>query len=241
MRRSGLQRWVGQALGEVFVARWPVLDQPNPPAWPDAAYCSRCGVTLGPGQRNDPPCPACVKQSIAWDAVVRLTEYNDTIEPWLAAMKFARRWRFGPWFGKQLGRAILERHTQADDSTPIICPVPLALWRRWHRGFNQARLIADGIAEVTGWPVVELLKRTRGGFPQTTVPHTQRAANVRDAFAARRRCDAAGCAVWLVDDVKTTGATANRCAKLLRAAGATRVNLAVTAVARTEGIDFSKI
>jgi len=236
-----LPQWFGEALGEVFVSTWPVLDQAQPPTWPNVPYCSRCGQSLGPGQPDDPPCPACAKQSIAWDRVVRLTEYNDMIEPWLAAMKFARRWRFAPWFGRQLGRAIMERHAPTDGATPIICPVPLGLSRRWQRGFNQARLIADGIAAVTGWPVIELLKRTRGGLPQTTVPHSQRAANVRDAFARRRWSAATGCAVWLVDDVKTTGATANRCARLLRGAGAVRVNLAVAAVARPEGTDFTKV
>jgi ComF family protein len=234
MITTNFRQWIGEALGEVFVSQSAVLDQPQPPTWSSTAYCSRCGQSLGPGQPDEPPCPACAKQTIAWDRIVRLTEYNDIIEPWLVAMKFARRWRFGPWFGKQLGYAISELHVPTEGVTPIICPVPLGLARRWQRGFNQARLMADGIATVTGWSVIELLKRTRSGLPQTTVAHSQRAANVRNAFAIRRWATAARCTVWLVDDVKTTGATANRCAQLLRQIGASQVHLAVAAVARPD-------
>ncbi|MCC7203647.1 MAG: ComF family protein, partial [Phycisphaeraceae bacterium] len=118
------------------------------------------------------------------------------------------------------------------DNAPriAVCPVPMHWMRRWKRGYNQSFLIAEALARQTGYPLVELLRRTRRTPPQTAVTHSMRRANVRGSFAIRP-VDAAGWTIWLVDDVKTTGATARACATLLRQAGAEHVNLAVVAVA----------
>src|SRR5207237_8576511 len=93
------------------------------------------------------------------------------------------------------------------------------------RGFNQA---AD-LARHLGLPLVAALRRTRPTPTQTSLPAAQRHGNVRDAFAATFRADRlAGRSVLLVDDVSTTGATLEACARVLQEAGA-RPRLARTA------------
>ena len=106
----------------------------------------------------------------------------------------------------------------------IAVPVPLH-WRRARaRGFNQAAELAAAL----GVPVVRALERTRATSSQTGLPAGRRHANVRGAFALRRGIDVRGLSVVLVDDVATTGATLEACARVLLAAGAREV-MAITA------------
>lgn len=111
-------------------------------------------------------------------------------------------------------------------------PVPLHWRRRWRRGFNQAEALARAVGRRHGLPVARrCLTRIRATPPQ----HGDAAArrrNVRDAFAVRRAPRIAGKRLLLVDDVFTTGATANACAAALLAAGATAVG--VLTLARVE-------
>jgi ComF family protein len=102
----------------------------------------------------------------------------------------------------------------------IVIPVPLHPRRRRARGFNQA---AD-LARHLGLPVVDALHRTRATRSQTDLPAAKRHANVRGAFVFRRGVNVGGLRVVLVDDVATTGATLESCARVLRAAGAVDVS-----------------
>jgi len=97
-----------------------------------------------------------------------------------------------------------------------VVPVPLHPAKRRQRGFNQA---AD-LAKHLGLPVVHALKRVRVTTSQTGLTASRRRRNVKDAFAPARRCGSlAGCIVVLVDDVSTTGATLEECARILKLAG----------------------
>jgi ComF family protein len=100
--------------------------------------------------------------------------------------------------------------------------------RHRERGFNQAALLARALP----LPCVDALARVRPTPSQTDLPADKRRRNVRGAFAlsreVRRRAEVSGRCIVLVDDVATTGATLNECAKVLREAGAREVR-AVTA------------
>ena len=102
----------------------------------------------------------------------------------------------------------------------IVVPVPLHRRRRRARGFNQALELARYLE----LPVVEALRRTRATQSQTDLPAAKRHANVRGAFALRRGSDLRGLRIVLVDDVSTTGATLDACARVLREAGALDVS-----------------
>jgi len=190
-------------------------------------FCHRCGASAGQGACTPRGCPACVGQRIAWDKMVRLSAYSTPMKDWIVAMKFQRDWSWAKWFGTRLAERI-ELSTNGD--RVVVCPVPMHWRRRVWRGYNQAQLIASAMARSRGWPVASLLRRTSFTRPQTGMAPARRQANARRSFSDR--CiNLTGWSIWLVDDVKTTGATLTACARLLRRAGAQQVNAAVAAVA----------
>jgi ComF family protein len=111
-----------------------------------------------------------------------------------------------------------------------LVPVPLHPRRQRQRGFNQSELLADALGRRAGIAVVASgLVRRQDTRSQTGLTAAARRANVKGAFAVRRRARIAGRTVVLVDDVLTTGATASACAQALRAAGAREVRLLTAA------------
>jgi len=190
-----------------------------------AAYCPRCGTTRLPGEARGERCVQCSKEKVGWDRVVRLSDYAGPMSRWIPAMKFQGQWGWARWFGRQLA----ERMDGNEGDQVVVCPVAMHWMRRWQRGFNQAQLMAETVAAARRWPMVSLVNRSRFTPPQTAVPAKLRAGNVAKSFSPA--CiDLAGWRVWLIDDVKTTGATAHACCRVLREMGASSVNLAVAAV-----------
>ena len=111
-----------------------------------------------------------------------------------------------------------------------VIPVPLHWRKKWHRGFNQAELLARAIARRRGIPMVRALGRVRFTKTQAGLSNTDRRKNVAAAFRCRRAAETLrGKRVLLIDDVMTTGATAAACARALKQAGADRVVLATVA------------
>jgi ComF family protein len=123
-----------------------------------------------------------------------------------------------------LGALLAERYPFADDA--LLVPVPLHHRRLRTRGFNQAVLLARALARRRHLALApRALVRTRVTRAQPGLAATARRANLAGAFAVRRADLVAGRHVVLVDDVLTSGATADACARALRAAGATAVDV----------------
>ncbi|MFO0865361.1 MAG: phosphoribosyltransferase family protein [Gemmataceae bacterium] len=117
------------------------------------------------------------------------------------------------------------------DRIDVVVPVPLHWTRRWMRGFNQTDLIADRLANVLGASYrPRWLKRVRRTDLQTRQGSPQaRKANVKNAFALTRWCEAKDKTVLLIDDVLTTGATAHEAAKALRSQKPAKILVTVLA------------
>jgi len=117
----------------------------------------------------------------------------------------------------------LVRHAESGDATgpPVLVPVPLDPGRLRRRGFNQARLLANGISAATGWPVQSAgLRRRRGRRRQAELGRSERLANVGAAFCWEPGVPVPGAApLLLVDDVLTTGATAAACTAAIEGTG----------------------
>jgi ComF family protein len=143
------------------------------------------------------------------------------------AFKYGNRPRYGVALGRLLGSAFVEEANLPDG----VIPIPLHRTRELERGYNQARMLAKGVAETLDRPLRDdLLARPSPTRSQTNLSREERWRNVRDAFAAD---DACASGHWLlVDDVLTTGSTAVAAALTLTDAGANAISLATLALAR---------
>lgn len=203
--------------GPVCARCWNRIVPVRPPV------CETCAEPL-PSWRvisiEQQRCPRCRRRRPTLSSARAIGAYDGALRDIIHALKYDRRRSLAVPLAARLRIHGAEVLAGAD----VAVPVPLHRSRRRRRGFNQA---AD-LARHLGLPVADALRRTRATASQTDLPAAQRHANVRDAFALRRRHDIVGCCVVLVDDVSTTGATLEACARVLLDAGAREVR-AVTA------------
>lgn len=192
----------------------------------DGPVCDGCGTPFDfdPGAR----CAACLAKPRAFDAARAACLYDETSRDPILKLKHADRLDLAPMFARWLSRTAAPLIEEAD----AIAPVPLHPLRLVHRRYNQAAEIARPLAAMTGTPYLpDALVRRRATATQGGKSGSGRKRNVAGAFEvpAARRGQVEGLRILLIDDVLTTGATAEGCARALKAAGAARVDLAVVA------------
>ena len=191
-------------------------------------YCPRCGSTVGAGlQAGEDGCWACPDTMPRFGRLVRLAPYAASIREAIHRMKYLRRPAASGYLCRMLAQAVAARCDKEDFD--VVLPVPMHWLRRLSRGWNHSAGIAAAVAAELGVPLGDELIRVRNTPPQTRLPASKRAANVRGAFAVTRPAGVEGAHVLLVDDVTTTGATANEATRTLLRAGGQRVTVAVLA------------
>jgi ComF family protein len=171
-------------------------------------------------------CGACLAAPPAFAATIAAWRYAFPADRLLHALKYGGRLALAEPCADALAHAVRQRGAALPDR---ICAVPLSPARQRSRGFNHAQEIARRVSALTGIPLADALIRRGEAPPQAGLALAARKRNVRNAFAAVKRCD--GLAVAIVDDVMTTGATLGAASTALRRAGARRVEAWV--VART--------
>ena len=144
------------------------------------------------------------------------------------ARQAIHRLKFSGWRGVGSALSLAMTEVEGLPGVEVVTWVPLARRRLAERGFDQARVLATGVARRTGTPCVGLLTRARSTGPQAKRDAVARRMAMRGAFAVCDRIEVPS-SVLVVDDVLTTGATAAAAAQALRQAGATSVHLVVAA------------
>jgi ComF family protein len=187
--------------------------------------CSRCGLIFKSREGEDHLCGRCLDRPGAYTRARAAGIYDHSLKAAIHALKFKDKVSLANPLGALLFSTFRRHWTDGD--IDVVAPVPLHRHRFRRRGFNQAYLLVRRWALPPGETVVirDLLVRTRATAPQTGLDRRQRRINIRNAFSVSRRGQSAGRRVLLVDDVLTTGATADACADALIRDGARRVDV----------------
>jgi competence protein ComFC len=191
----------------VCAASLPVLEGPR---------CQRCSELL-----DDPSIDLCIRcgtQRHAADRVISLGPYQGDWGRLVRIFKFERETAVGRWLGERMSEALLAAN--AGHQFSAITFVPMTRRNRRGRGFNQAEILARIIAKQLDVPLSRLLNKTRETSPQSRLSAAERKTNLQDAF---RLLPCWQETVLLVDDIYTTGATVEECARTLKRGGAQSV------------------
>ena len=177
-------------------------------------------------------CGDCARERRAWDRARAVLRYDKNSRGLVLGLKHADHTHVAGAFGRWMHRA----GGEVLDGADILVPVPLHWTRLLQRRYNQAALLAHAISAAGGPPVAaDWLVRRRRTPPQGHLGPTARQRNVRGALAVRRGRSFAGLRVVVIDDVMTTGATVDECARVLKAAGAEFVGVLTLARALRTG------
>jgi ComF family protein len=191
-------------------------------------YCERLGIPFvydpGPGILSmeaiaDPPAYNRARAAVRFDEISRALVH---------ALKYGDRLDLAPMMGRWISNAGRELLAETD----ALVPVPLHWRRQWARRFNQSAMLAAAVAKETGVPIAfGALKRIKATAQQVGLSQTERATNIQGAFKVPEdgKAAVAGRRLVLVDDVLTSGATVEGCARALLRSGAANVDVLVFA------------
>lgn len=192
-------------------------------------HCRLCALPL---PMQGLLCAQCARRRPAFRQVEAPWHYGFPVDALITRFKHQRQWPLGRLLAQMLGNWLSHRFAEGLPRPALLLPVPMATGRLRQRGYNQAAMLSEWIGTQLAIPCdTRLLKRLRDTPAQQELGARARQRNLKDAFAVSHAEHLAGLHVALVDDVLTTGATAQALARLLRDHGAERVD--VYCLART--------
>jgi ComF family protein len=195
-------------------------------------WCVNCGLPFPYPMGEGAVCAACARERMSWDRARAVMRYDKNSRRLVLSLKHGDRTHLARALGGWMQRAggdIL-------DGADLIVPVPLHWTRLFTRRYNQAGLLAHAVHAAGGPPVApDWLVRRRRTPSQGRLGPLARARNVRGAFQLRPGRSVQGKRLVIVDDVLTTGATVEECARVLRRAGAEWVGVLTLARALRAG------
>jgi ComF family protein len=195
-------------------------------------WCARCGLPFPHPVGDGAVCPDCARDKRNWDRARSVLRYDKMSRPLILGLKHADHTHAAGAFGRWMHRGGGEVLAGAD----LVMPVPLHWTRLARRRYNQSALLAYAIRAAGGPPVAaDWLVRHRRTPMQGHMGPGARERNVRGAFALRPGRDVDGKRLVLIDDVLTTGATVDECARILKRNGAQFVGVLTLARALRTG------
>jgi ComF family protein len=191
-------------------------------------FCERCGHPFAGAISTEFECAWCCEEPLQFDVARSIVIFDGPVREALHRYKYNRALWLEPFLAEWL-RSDVARHFQPGD-WDCLAPVPLHRVKQREREFNQAERLGRHVSLALDVPMDDrLLARVQNTRTQTQLNREERVANLRHAFALCRGRLLEGERVLLFDDVMTTGATMNACAKVLRRGGAGRVGVCTLA------------
>lgn len=193
-----------------------------------APFCAKCSEPFPGAITQTFNCANCEHRELHFDCAVAVYRSRGLVRKLVHDFKYGNqrylRYPLAAWLRETLNDPRLHgRHFD------LIIPVPLHPARERERGFNQAALLAELLANSMNVPARPVLERIRYTTTQTAYDRAERMENLAGAFRLRKNRDVRDLRVLLIDDVLTTGSTLSECAHVLRDAGATSVHAATAA------------
>ena len=209
--------WIEAFAGLIFPAArpprpWPRLERP---------FCERCAEPYPRPVHEAFVCANCGSRQWSLQRLRAAYLEKGSVRETILGFKYRRQFHLRPWLGRWLEDGFRQHY--AGERWDALVPVPLHPERRRQRGFNQSAEIASWLGKRAGIPVVEALRRVRATSPQARLSRAERLRNLRGSLALAGGFDPRGKRLVICDDVFTTGATADACARILRRAGAEEV------------------
>jgi competence protein ComFC len=192
----------------------------------DGLHCESCGRPFASplvAEAIQKICYVCRRGAYGFERARSYGPYNDALSGAILLLKYESLSRLGAWFADRLVPIVRDEFKGAEFDA--IVPVPLHPSRQRERGYNQAELIARPLAKRLGIKMATyLLVRTRPRPAKSVLTLKERWESVRGAYETRTGAKVDKLRILLVDDVFTTGATLDACARALREAGAASVH-----------------
>jgi len=195
----------------------------------EAPLCFRCGLPFDPLSQAADICAACRDNRYHAAPPIKVLrsvyEFEGPRREAIHRFKYAGKTALANPLALVLAEYLQQAAGRDIDASNLgaIVPVPLHAWRKWRRGYNQSTLIARELSRFLQIPVYEMLQRPRHTAPQVELSAKERARNIHDAFEINLKMlnalDLLGKPILLIDDVCTTGATLQECARVLQQAG----------------------
>ncbi|PCI68474.1 MAG: phosphoribosyltransferase [Piscirickettsiaceae bacterium] len=180
--------------------------------------CDICGIAMKTKESH--VCGRCLASPPHYDKITTLFEYQDDIKQLVLSLKFNAKVSAARTIGKLMASHFSNHHNMPD----ALLPVPLHKKRLRERGFNQSELIAEHLHQQLNIPLLQqFCIRTRNTINQTSLKAAERRQNLKNAFHCKNPQTIKSIAV--IDDVVTTGSTANEIARTLKKAGVKHVEI----------------
>lgn len=172
-------------------------------------YCLRCGRHTSAANQY---CDACKEKTWFFEKARAPFVYKGNVKQIIYRLKYGN----GRYIAKEIAPYLADAYYEHSLMSDIITFVPMFFKKQRKRRYNQAEQLAMALAESVGKPVIPLLEKIAAGKSLARLNAKQRADAIRDTFVCSKDCGVEGKTILLVDDVFTTGATANECAKILK-------------------------
>lgn len=183
-----------------------------------APVCMKCGRQLG---AEDSLCEMCVKHDFLFEKAASVYVYDGRIKDVVHKLKYSGE----PWMADFAAEEMKKKYDGLLWGCDVVTFVPMYWIKERKRGYNQAKLLAEKFAVKSSLECLPLLKRVKNTTPQSFLDKNERVKNIEDAFEPDHESVKLinGKTVLVIDDILTTGASLNECAKVLLENGAEKV------------------